>query len=300
MKALFRKIRETLAPTRRAWGRIQDIFRRSELGEEFWEELEEALISADVGPRAALQLVEEAKRRAKEEGLKHPEEVKEILKGEIASLLNISPRIPLISESKPAVIIGVGVNGVGKTLGLVKLGWKFRGEGLRPLVAAADTFRAAAIDQLKIWASQAGLEVIAHNPGGDPGAVVFDAIQAARKRGNDVVLVDTAGRLHTKYNLMEELKKIRRVVEKNEIRPFMLLFLDATTGQNGLAQAHQFTEKVGIDGIFLTKIDTSAKGGVVLGISAELKLPLLFLGTGQKLEDLLPFDAESFASALLD
>lgn len=300
MKALFRKIRETLAPTRRAWGRIQDIFRRSELGEEFWEELEEALISADVGPRAALRLVEEAKRRAKEEGLKHPEEVKEILKGEIASLLNISPRIPLISESKPAVIIGVGVNGVGKTLGLVKLGWKFRGEGLRPLVAAADTFRAAAIDQLKIWASQAGLEVIAHNPGGDPGAVVFDAIQAARKRGNDVVLVDTAGRLHTKYNLMEELKKIRRVVEKNEIRPFMLLFLDATTGQNGLAQAHQFTEKVGIDGIFLTKIDTSAKGGVVLGISAELKLPLLFLGTGQKLEDLLPFDAESFASALLD
>jgi len=300
MKALFRKIRETLAPTRRAWGRIQDIFRRSELGEEFWEELEEALISADVGPRAALQLVEEAKRRAKEEGLKHPEEVKEILKGEIASLLNISPRIPLISESKPAVIIGVGVNGVGKTLGLVKLGWKFRGEGLRPLVAAADTFRAAAIDQLKIWASQAGLEVIAHNPGGDPGAVVFDAIQAARKRGNDVVLVDTAGRLHTKYNLMEELKKIRRVVEKNEIRPFMLLFLDATTGQNGLAQAHQFTEKVGIDGIFLTKIDTSAKGGVVLGISAELKLPLLFLGTGQKLEDLLPFDPQSFASALLD
>ena len=300
MKALFRKIRETLAPTRRAWGRIQDIFRRSELGEEFWEELEEALISADVGPRAALRLVEEAKRRAKEEGLKHPEEVKEILKGEIASLLNISPRIPLISESKPAVIIGVGVNGVGKTLGLVKLGWKFRGEGLRPLVAAADTFRAAAIDQLKIWASQAGLEVIAHNPGGDPGAVVFDAIQAARKRGNDVVLVDTAGRLHTKYNLMEELKKIRRVVEKNEIRPFMLLFLDATTGQNGLAQAHQFTEKVGIDGIFLTKIDTSAKGGVVLGISAELKLPLLFLGTGQKLEDLLPFDPQSFASALLD
>ena len=300
MKALFKKIRETLAPTRRAWERIQDIFRRSELGEEFWEELEEALISADVGPKAALRLVEEAKRRAEEEGLKHPEEVKEILKEEIASLLNLSPRIPLISESKPAVIIGVGVNGVGKSLGLVKLGWKFRGEGLRPLVAAADTFRAAAIDQLKIWASQAGLEVIAHDPGGDPGAVAYDAIQAARKRGNDVVLVDTAGRFHTKYNLMEELKKIRRVAEKNEVRPFMLLFLDATTGQNGLAQAHHFTEKVGIDGIFLTKIDTSAKGGVVLGICAELKLPLLFLGTGQKLEDLLPFDPQSFASALLD
>jgi fused signal recognition particle receptor len=198
------------------------------------------------------------------------------------------------------VILVVGVNGTGKTLSIAKLAYSFKEQGKRVIMAAADTFRAAAIDQLEILGQRVGAEVIAHQPGADPGAVVFDSLEAARARGADVVIIDTAGRLHTKFNLMEELKKIRRVASRSDPQAphEVLLVLDATTGQNGLAQARYFTEAVGVTGVFLAKLDGTAKGGIVLAICDELKIPILFIGTGEALDDLAPFDAQTFVEAL--
>ncbi len=218
----------------------------------------------------------------------------------MASILKIAPREVPGNPSSPRVILVVGVNGGGKTTSIAKLAYRFKSEGKRVILAAADTFRAAAIDQLRYLGERVGVDVIAHQPGADPGAVVFDALAAARSRQIPVVIIDTAGRLHTRFNLMEELKKIKRVAAKlDPAAPHeVILVLDATTGQNGLAQAKHFTEAVGVTGIFLAKLDSTAKGGIVLAICDELGIPVQFIGVGEKMEDMAPFDAEGFVEAL--
>jgi fused signal recognition particle receptor len=225
--------------------------------------------------------------------------VRTALKEEMVKILSIAPKKTFATSDGLSVILVVGVNGTGKTTSIAKLAYELKGQGKGVLLAASDTFRAAAIDQLKLWGEQVGVDVISHQPGGDPGAVVFDALEAAKKRQAQFLIVDTAGRLHTKFNLMEELKKIRRVVTKANVEPEVLLVLDATTGQNGLSQARYFTEAVSVTGIFLAKLDSTAKGGIVLAICDELSIPVLFIGTGQGLEDLAPFNAKEFVQALL-
>ncbi len=300
-----RKAEEGVEPTRRAWfGRIKELFARPTIDEATWGELEELLVGADVGVATAGLLLERLKALVKAEGLREPGQVRQALQREMLRLLQVPPRGRFFaaegSSPRPAVILVVGVNGTGKTTSVAKLGALLQEPGRPVLLVAADTFRAAAIDQLKLWGEQAGLEVIAHRPGADPAAVVFDALEAARHRGSAVVIVDTAGRLHTKFNLMEELKKVHRVVERwDGAAPHeVLLVLDATTGQNALAQARQFTAAVGVTGIVLAKLDGTAKGGIVLAISHQLGLPVLFIGTGEGLGDLAPFDAEGFLAAL--
>ncbi len=298
---IIRRSKESLKRTREAWfGKLSGLFERSKLDQELWDELEEILISADVGVNTSAKLIEGVKAKVKEEGIKDPAEVQAILRDEMVNILNLGPEEPFaLADKKPSVILFVGVNGTGKTTSIAKLAWEFKSQGKRVILAAADTFRAAAIDQLKYWGEKVGAEVIAHQPGGDPGAVVFDALEAAKKRKADVLIVDTAGRIQTKFNLMEELKKIRRIVTRAEIEPEVFLVLDATTGQNGLSQARYFTEAVAVTGIILAKLDSTAKGGIVLAIADELKIPILFLGTGQGLTDLVPFRAREFVEALL-
>jgi fused signal recognition particle receptor len=274
------------------------LFDRSSIGKEVWEELEEVLISADVGVATTAKLVNTVKQRAvaeKADGSR----VRSLLQDEMIKILTIAPRIPS-AITPPEVILVVGVNGSGKTTSIAKLAYRLKKDGKSVLLAAADTFRAAAIDQLKKQGERAGVEVIAHQPGGDPGAVVYDALQAAKSRGTDIVIIDTAGRLHTKFNLMEELKKVRRVAGKlDAAAPHqVILVLDATTGQNGLTQARYFTEAVGVTGVFIAKLDGTAKGGIVLAICDELKLPIQLIGVGEKLEDMVDFDAASFVEAL--
>jgi fused signal recognition particle receptor len=240
------------------------------------------------------------KDRVSREKISDAQQARAALMQEMALILKVNGRGPAVSAS-PRVVLVVGVNGSGKTTSIAKLGYSFKMEGNKVMLAAADTFRAAAIDQLKWWAERIEAEVIAHQQGADPGAVVFDALQAAKNRGVQVVIVDTAGRLHTKFNLMEELKKIRRVIQR--IDPSgpheTLLVLDATTGQNGLNQAKYFTEAVGVSGIILTKLDSTAKGGIVLAICDQLKIPVRFIGTGEKLDDLAPFDPQTFVEAIM-
>jgi fused signal recognition particle receptor len=239
--------------------------------------------------------------------MKDGSQVRSALKQEMVSMLRVDDAAPRdatqpisLNPSGPTVILAVGVNGTGKTLSIAKLANSFKEQGKKVIMAAADTFRAAAIDQLKILGQRVGVDVICHQPGADPGAVVFDSLEAAKSRHVDVVIIDTAGRLHTKFNLMEELKKIKRVAARSDpTAPHeVLLVLDATTGQNGLDQARYFTEAVGVSGVFLTKLDGTAKGGIVLAICDELKIPILFIGTGEALDDLAPFDAETFVEAL--
>ena len=274
------------------------LFDRPSIGKEVWAELEEVLISADVGVATTEKLVSAVKERAAVEKMDGTG-VRSLLKDEMIKILAVAPRIPA-TITPPEVILVVGVNGSGKTTSIAKLASKLKKEGKSVLLAAADTFRAAAIDQLKKQGERAGVEVIAHQPGADPGAVVYDALQAAKSRGTDVVIIDTAGRLHTKFNLMEELKKVRRVAGKlDAAAPHqVILVLDATTGQNGLTQARYFTEAVGVTGVFLAKLDGTAKGGIVLAICDELKLPIQLIGIGEKLEDMVDFDAASFVEAL--
>ena len=281
------------------------LFERATVEEALWDELEELLISADVGVSTTTKLIARVRERAGRERLKDGPHIYSVLKEEIVTMLRVdtsgeaSPPLDLAS-SGPRVILVVGVNGTGKTLSIAKLAHSFKGQGKRVIIAAADTFRAAAIDQLKILGQRVGTEVICHQPGADPGAVVFDSLEAARARHADVVIIDTAGRIHTKFNLMEELVKIRRVVARNDPRAphEVLLVLDATTGQNGLTQARYFTEAVNVTGVFLAKLDGTAKGGIVLAICDELKIPILFIGTGETLDDLAPFDAQTFVEAL--
>jgi fused signal recognition particle receptor len=294
------KIEKALKPSRDTWfSRAMRLFDRTAVDESVWAELEELLISADVGVNTTEKLIERVKRRVKEDKISQGSSVRDMLKAEMVKMLTIdSPAAG--SVSVPRVILVVGVNGGGKTTSIAKLAYRARNEGKTVILAAADTFRVAAIDQLQSLGKQVGVDVIAHQPGADAGAVVFDALQAARSRQADEVVIDTAGRLHTKFNLMEELKKIKRVVAKvDATAPHeVLLVLDATTGQNGLTQARYFTEAVGVTGIFLTKLDGTAKGGIVLAICDELKIPIQFMGVGDGLTDLAAFDPETFVEVL--
>jgi fused signal recognition particle receptor len=298
MFGLFKKTEKGVKRTREAWwGKVVHLFDRPTFGDELWDELEELLISADVGVSTTSKLVERLKQRVSKENIKEAGRAMDALKAEIASMLKSSAAPLPTTDGKLSVILVVGVNGVGKTTSIAKLAHSYKEQGKRVLLVAGDTFRAGAIDQLKVWGERIKVPVIAHQPGGDPAAVVFDALESAKK-GVDIVIVDTAGRLHTKFNLMEELKKIRRVVDKSGIEPQVLLVLDATTGQNGLTQAKYFTEAVKLTGILLAKLDSTAKGGIVLAICDELKIPILYIGTGQELGDFAPFNPDDFVEAL--
>ncbi|HIY32701.1 signal recognition particle-docking protein FtsY [Evtepia sp.] len=268
--------------------------------EDFFEELEEALILSDMGVETSTQAVDTLRERVKENKIKDPEEVKACLREILMELLAVGDTALDLAD-KPAVVLMIGVNGVGKTTTIGKLAHRLKAEGNRVLLAAGDTFRAAAADQLTIWADRAQVEIVKHEEGSDPAAVVFDAMNAARARRADVVLVDTAGRLHNKQNLMNELNKIRRVIDREGEKSSkeILLVLDATTGQNGLIQAKQFGESAGITGIVLTKLDGTAKGGVVVAIAREMGVPVKFVGLGEGIDDLQPFDGEAFVQALI-
>lgn len=297
---LFSRIKEGLKKTRSGiMGRMEGLFARNAFDDEFYEELEEILVAADVGVATTLNLVAALRQKVREEKAREAEQVIDILKGLLLDVLGREP-VALNMAEKPTVILILGVNGVGKTTSIGKLASRFKREGKQVLLAAGDTFRAAAIEQLEIWADRAGSEIIKHQHGADPSAVIFDSITAALGRKRDVVLCDTAGRLHNKANLMEELKKIRRVVEKampgapHEV----LLVLDATTGQNALAQAKVFNEAATLTGVILTKLDGTAKGGIVIAIAKELKVPVKFVGVGEGVEDLQPFDPTEYVNSL--
>ncbi len=287
---------DRLTNARRALGeRLRVVFGREALDEDFWVGLEEALLAADVGVEAAGEVV----GRVRGSGPETAEEAKEALRRELLAILAGRTRT-LRQEGSPTVVVVVGVNGVGKTTSIAKLAARFHGQGAATLLAAADTFRAAADTQLKSWAERVGAELVAGEPGGDPAAVAFDAYQAARARGKDVVIVDTAGRLHSKHNLMQELGKIVRVLERAAGRvDEVLLVLDATTGQNGITQTEVFTEAVGVTGIVLAKMDGTARGGIALAVERRLGIPVKFIGVGEGVEDLVPFEAGSFVDALL-
>jgi fused signal recognition particle receptor len=301
---LLKKTEPGVKSSKETWfGRIAKIFDRDAFGDEVWEELEELLVSADVGVETTSKLLSKVKQRVKTDRLSEVSQIREALKEEMISLLSIPQRanpIPEQSGESPYIILVVGVNGSGKTTSIAKLAYGFTSQGKRVILAAADTFRAAAIEQLQHWGGKVDAEVIAHQPGGDPGAVAYDAVQAGYSRHAQAVIIDTAGRLHTKFNLMEELKKIKRVVAKhNASAPHqVLLVMDATTGQNGLAQAKHFTEAVGITGIFLAKLDGTARGGIIFAICDQLNIPISYIGTGEKLQDMAPFNAEVFVNAI--
>jgi len=294
-------IEKALRPSRDSWfKRAMSLFDRPTVDEAVWDELEELLISADVGFSTTEKLLEQVRQRVKEEKLKEGSEVRDALQQQMVKMLTIEAPVPSVPPSLPEVILAVGVNGSGKTTSIAKLAYKAKKEGKRVILVAADTFRAAAIDQLKKLGGEVGVDVVGHQPGADAGAVVFDALEAARSRQAQMVIIDTAGRLHTRFNLMEELKKIKRVAAKADpAAPHqVILVLDANTGQNGLAQAKHFTEAVGVTGIFLAKLDGTAKGGIVLAICDQLRVPLQFIGVGDELEDMAPFDAGAFVRAL--
>lgn len=303
-----KRVEEGVRRTRETWfGRLSHLFRGSQVSAETWEELEEALVSADVGVATAEAVLQRARERVRSAGeAASPGLVMQAVKEEMLALLGEEAQSvkPLLEAGdlrpRPLVVLMVGVNGSGKTTSIAKLTRFFQESGDSVILGAADTFRAAAIDQLQAWARRLDVEVVAHQPGSDPAAVAFDAVQAAKARGADVVIIDTAGRLHTKSNLMEELKKVRRVVQRldSQAPHLTLLVMDATTGQNGLAQARAFTQAVVCDGVFLAKLDGTAKGGAVFAIRQELGLPVLFIGTGEGAEDISPFDPSQFVEAL--
>lgn len=294
----FQKIKEGIKKTKDAFSKkLFFAFSARELNDEFYENLEEALLTADVGITATENLIEELKDEIFKRKIKKPEDAKSVL----AELMVEDIDYDVPEYEYPLVILLSGVNGVGKTTAIGKLAHRFKEEGKSVVVAAADTFRAAASEQLEVWGQRAGVRVIRHSEGADPAAVVFDAISSARAKGNDVVLIDTAGRLHNKKNLMAELQKICRVVDRElpeaDFRKYLVL--DATTGQNAVSQAQIFSEDIDTDGIILTKLDGTAKGGVVLAISEELGLPVVYVGVGEKIDDLIPFNAKEFIDALL-
>ncbi len=293
-------IKDSLTRTRNAvFSRIAGLLGASQVTGATWDELEELLIQADVGVGTTLYLVERLRQRARDEAILRADALQTALQQELRALLPNPQPLNLGNRLLDVVLI-VGVNGSGKTTSIAKLAYRYRQEGHRVLLAAADTFRAAAMDQLDIWARRAGVDIVKGPEGGDPGAVVFDALQAAQARGMDVLIADTAGRLHTQYNLMAELRKVRKVAAKNvEGAPHeTLLVLDATTGQNALSQARHFQEAVEVTGVVLAKLDSTARGGMVFAIARELGLPVRFVGTGEKMEDLALFDADAFVEGL--
>ena len=298
------KAAHAVEKTRRTWfGRVASLFQGSRLDDDLWDQLEELLVSADVGVGPTQSLISRLRRRVEKEHVARPDDALDILKQEMAAILSVD-KPPQLSpaDGAPLILLMVGVNGAGKTTSIAKLAQIYKEEGKQVLLGAADTFRPAAIEQLQAWGRRLEIDVVAHQPGADPGAVAFDTLQAARARGADVVIIDTAGRLHTKVNLMEELKKIQRVLSSQGSRDSqrVLLTLDATTGQNGLFQARSFTEAIRCDGVFLAKLDGTAKGGVVLAIADELKLPVLYIGTGEQPDDIAFFDPVEFVDTLFD
>ncbi|GER81927.1 MAG: signal recognition particle-docking protein FtsY [Thermogemmatispora sp.] len=295
-------LKASLSRTRRLFGRVQESFRQDEpVTDTFWDELEESLIEADVGASTTTWLLERLRERAEQERLRTTSQVRRALREELLALLGKAAPLRFATQAPLTVMLIIGVNGSGKTTTVAKLAYRLKQEGHRVILAAADTFRAGAIEQLKAWGERIDVPVISQNPGSDPGAVVYDAIQAGLSRGHDVLLVDTAGRLHTKFNLMEELKKIGKVVQKflPEGPQELLIVIDATTGQNALLQARKFAEDVGLTGVIITKMDSTAKGGFAFAVADDLGVPIKFLGTGEKVTDLTPFDPESFVEALL-
>jgi fused signal recognition particle receptor len=293
------RLRDRLGKTRAAFSGA--LSRKGKIDPETWDDLEEALLLADVGMPTTQRILEDVKARAAEEKASDSEQVLELLKAELALLLDPGDRDLHAPKGELNVWMFVGVNGVGKTTTIAKLAQREVDEGHRVVLCAADTFRAAAADQLGLWAERAGADLVRGQDGADPGSVVFDAMSAAQNRGADLVLVDTAGRLHTKVNLMEELKKLRRIVDRTPgALKEMLLVVDATTGQNGLAQARQFAEAVEVTGVVLTKLDGTAKGGIVLAIQSEIGLPVKVVGIGEGADDLIVFDPAEFIDALFD
>lgn len=300
---MFRSIRESLSRTRQSvFGQIVNVFGAGEITEETWEDVEALLIQADMGVPTTLQLVDALRKRVTKEGLYRADQLTDALKKELRAILFDPPNFPLEEPRQLTVVMVVGVNGSGKTTTIGKLAHYYQNKGRKVVLAAGDTFRAAAIDQLKIWGERANVPVIAGQPNADPGAVAYDGIRAARARGFDTLIIDTAGRLHTKFNLMKELEKVYSVCKKSvHAAPHeVLLVLDAPTGQNALIQAEKFKESVNVTGVVLTKLDGTAKGGMVFAIYQELKLPVRFIGTGEKIEDLAPFDADQFVDGLFE
>ena len=300
MAGLLGKFKEGLSKTREGFvDKISNLVSgKREFDEDFFEELEEIFIQGDVGMATTLNLVESLKRKVKVEKITETKDLYQILEELIVGLLGAETALNV--EGKPAVIMVVGVNGAGKTTTIGKLAHQYKEQGKKVLIAAGDTFRAAAIDQLEVWANRVGTQLIKHQEGSDPAAVAYDAVNAGRSRGADVVIIDTAGRLQNKANLMQELQKVHRIVSKEmpEAPQEVLLVLDATTGQNAISQAKVFSEAVGVTGIALTKLDGTAKGGVVLGIAHELNIPVKLIGIGEGIEDLKAFNGRTFAKAL--
>ncbi len=297
------KLRGSLARTRGSFfGQIAGLFGASDIDDELWDDLEALLIQADVGVDTTLALVETVKDRVAREGVTKAPDAERILKEEMLALLNSGQPSSVDRQRLLTVMLVVGVNGSGKTTTIAKLARYYRQQDRVVVLAAADTFRAAAIDQLKVWGERADATVIAHQPGADPGAVVFDAIKSSQARGSTMVIIDTAGRLHTKYNLMQELEKIRGISAKQvHAAPHeTLLVLDATTGQNALNQARHFKEAVEITGVVLAKLDGTAKGGIVFAIARELGVPVRFVGTGEGIDDLAEFDPQAYVDGLFE
>ncbi len=299
---LFQKLKDSLKKTKDSFlGKIDKMLGAfTKIDEDLFEELEETLIMSDIGVNTSMRICEQLRERVKTQKIEDPAKIKGLLKEVISEMLGED--MPLDLSTSPSVILVIGVNGVGKTTTIGKLAYKLKNEGKKVLVAAADTFRAAAIDQLEVWTDRAGVDIIKHKEGGDPAAVVFDALTAAKARGVDVVICDTAGRLHNKKNLMDELKKISKIVhEKAEGCSLeVLLALDATTGQNAVNQASQFNEAANITGIILTKLDGTAKGGIIISITEYLKIPVKLVTTGEKIEDIQAFNSHDFVEALFE
>ena len=298
----FEKIKNGLKKTRTAmantFGGIFSGF--SGANEEFYEELEESMILADMGVETSCKAVELLRERVKEEKLRDAEEIRNALKDILVQMLNVGDTA-LKLGTRPSVVLVIGVNGVGKTTTIAKLAHALSAQGKKVLLCAADTFRAAAADQLEIWANRSGVDIVRQHEGADPASVVYDAISAAKARGTDVILCDTAGRLHNKANLMNELGKISRIIDRElpDADKEVLLVLDGTTGQNGLMQAKQFKEIAGVTAIALTKLDGTAKGGIVVAVADALQIPVKYIGVGEQMDDLMPFDAQAFIDALI-
>ncbi|MCR5653403.1 MAG: signal recognition particle-docking protein FtsY [Ruminococcus sp.] len=299
---LFSKIKEGLKKTRDSViGQIDSMLKSfTKIDNELFEELEELLVMGDVGVETSEEICEKVKERVKQTGTTDPAEIRVLLQEVVAEMLTGGQELNL--NTKPSVILVIGVNGVGKTTTIGKMANRFKNEGKNVLLAAADTFRAAAIDQLQIWADRSGCDIIKQNEGSDPAAVVYDSISAAKARGADVIIADTAGRLHNKKHLMDELAKINRIIDRElpDADKEILLVLDATTGQNAVSQVEHFKQATGITGIVLTKLDGTAKGGIILAIKNTLDVPVKFIGVGEQIDDLQPFDPEEFSKALFD
>ena len=298
----FDKIKAGLAKTRNALSdTLTNVFTASEIDDDFYDELEESLILADLGVDTAVKAADLLRKAVKEQHIKTAEEAKTALKQILARMVNVGSA-ELDLQTKPSVVLVIGVNGVGKTTTIGKIATQLVGQGKNVMLVAGDTFRAAAADQLEIWAERAGASIVRQHEGADPASVVFDGIQSAKAKGVDVILVDTAGRLHNKQNLMNELAKISRIVERElpEASKEVLLVLDGTTGQNGLMQAKQFKEIAGVTCMAITKLDGTAKGGIVIAVADALQIPVKFVGVGEKAEDLMTFEPEAFVEALFE